>query len=559
LNRLLLFAAGLLALAASTGAAAAFESISAPVGSGNLAVYFVRGSGTGTAAPMPLDEALATGAVKINESPLRPITIDNTSARAVFVPIGTLITGGLQDQVVAQSMIVPPGSTGTPLDIYCIDPFRAAARGDEDPLTFTSNGTLFPWRMARLALLANGSQSKPIELLRQSGIWWSIDTVRAQLSARLGEALEPPRAVTWKDTVGGDARPSALLRAREATWRTSLPLALENRKLAEALAPYQAAFPAQAQGADVIGAVFAINGRIEGAEIYQSHELFGRMWPNLLRAYATQALAASDADASQILPPVSEVNASLAAAQEAAARSPAVAFVVRENEATILAEARDGDGNWIQRSFVPKLVTELAPTASLSTPDAMVASILQSGEVDGRAVASLADRQVVVLQHDDAGQWSTAIAPSLEVARDFAPAQWSDRERIEAERSTAWLRQAAEWQVRRDRHSADVLWAVMVLAFSFGFSVLLVRGAVKVAARGIPVAARVLAVATTRAAALITTGVAELAIIAVATLTILLRLTRRTAAALAGLVHGLARAAAWRPALLRPALVRARD
>ena len=42
----------------------------------------------------------------------------------------------------------------------------------------------------------------------------------------------------------------------------------------------------------------------------------------------------------------------------------------------------------------------------------MVASILQSGEVDGKALTSLADRQVVVLQSDPAGQWSTAIAPS---------------------------------------------------------------------------------------------------------------------------------------------------
>jgi hypothetical protein len=157
-----------------------------------------------------------------------------------------------------------------------------------------------------------------------------------------------------------------------------------------------------------------------------------------------------------------------------------------------------------------------------------------------------------VLQHDGAGQWSTAVAPSLEVARDFPPAQWPEWYRIEAERNIAWLRQAAE---RRDRFSSDVLWAVMVLAFSFGFAVLLARGVVKVAARGVPLAARVLAAATTRAAALITAGVAELAIVAVATLTILLRLTRRVAAALAGL----ARAAAWRPALLRPALVRARD
>src|SRR5262249_55324705 len=159
------------------------------------------------------------------------------------------------------------------------------------------------------------------------------------------------------------------------------PLALENRRLGELQQHYLDAFAVDAAGDEVIGAVFAINGRIEGAEFYQSHELFGRMWPNLLRAYATQALAASDAAADE-LPPVSAVQASLAAAQEDQARGRATGspFVVRESDAAILTEARERDGGWVHRSYVPKLDL----TRSLDTPDAMIAGILQRGEVDGR-------------------------------------------------------------------------------------------------------------------------------------------------------------------------------
>src|SRR5262249_45457113 len=155
---------------------------------------------------------------------------------------------------------------------------------------------------------------------------------------------------------------------------------------------------------DVIGAVFAVNGRIEGAEIYQSHELFGRLCPSLLRAYATQALAASDA-ATEILPPVPVVEASLAAAQAAPQRTPD--SIVRETDDTIYTETRTTDGAWIHRSFVPKL------TQAVDAPDAVVAGILQSGELLGQPITALGDLDVMLSQDAASGHWSAAVSTTL--------------------------------------------------------------------------------------------------------------------------------------------------
>jgi len=42
---------------------------------------------------------------------------------------------------------------------------------------------------------------------------------------------------------------------------------------------------------DAIGYAFAINGKLNSADVYASRELFARMWPKLLKASAIEAMA----------------------------------------------------------------------------------------------------------------------------------------------------------------------------------------------------------------------------------------------------------------------------
>ena len=144
-------------------------------------------------------------------------------------------------------------------------------------------------------MLLNSADSDAVWRLRQSGVWWSIDTLRARLERELGTTLNPAASAPWTRDLSSDNPGMRALSSRSSTWTASLPQALSDLRLGKAQAPYMHAFGRVAEpGAGVSGAVFAINGRVVGAEVYRSPELFRQMWPHLLRSYATEAIAAKE-------------------------------------------------------------------------------------------------------------------------------------------------------------------------------------------------------------------------------------------------------------------------
>jgi hypothetical protein len=398
------FAAGMVTLAALTGPALADPLVSTPVAHDNLSVYFVRGNGSGGAAPLTLDEAVSTGQARVNWREGGPFTVENFSDRSIFVPFATLLAGGLQDQVTATSLLLSPHSGPISLATFCVDPFRSTARDDESPSVFTTPGSLFPARMAKLAMLAGAPDGMAVRNLRQVGVWWTIDSTRAALAAKLGEAMEPPYRPHWESSEFQDRISNPALADRQSPWTTSLPLALENPTLLQAEQVYADAL-AGAPGEDVIGAVFAINGNVEGAEIYQSHALFAAMWPKLLHAYAIAALAAGGENA-QAAPPVEAVEEFLASAQAGAPRQGTSGTAIRDSVAAIYAETKTSDGEWINRSFVATAI----PPAAAASPEASIIGMLKSGEINGRPIRTLDDGDRVVLHRAGHGGWWATIS-----------------------------------------------------------------------------------------------------------------------------------------------------
>lgn len=407
-------AACLVSLWALTGAAFADPvlnyGISSPVVHDNLAVYFVHGNGTGSTAtaPLTLDQAVGSGQAKLRWTDLdTPVTVENLSDHSIFIPFATLLTGGLQDQVTSTSVVLPPHSGPIPLATFCVDPFRSAARDGEDPATLATGGLVFPGRAAKLAMLVAGPQSKAVERMRQAGVWWNIDTTRSELSRRLGGPVEPPRQVHWNTDRLQQQISSAMLAARQSSSITSLPLALENLRLQNAEQAYVDDIEATAEKADdIIGAVFAVNGSVDGAEIYRSHALFAAMWPRLLRAHAIEAIAGTDvAQEAAAAPPVPAVQQFLTAAEAGTARQQGKGqySVLRDSDAAIYAETRAGDGGWINRSFLARS----APVAG--APETAILNMIETGRVDGRPLASLGDRAFLMMRRDPAGAWSGVI------------------------------------------------------------------------------------------------------------------------------------------------------
>jgi hypothetical protein len=386
--------------------------ISNPASGGNLSVYFVEGNGPGGpggSSIMSLDQAVAQGAVKVYQQRSDwstdsaghkiqtngPVALENLSGQSIFLQLGGLVAGGLQDQVIARTTLVPPGPGRISIDTLCVDPFRSVARAGESAIQFSAPSALFPWRMATVTALAANSETAAPQMfsrdVRQLGIWWSMDSLRAALSQKLGVPLEPETPASWNEDE--DLRANTLLADRHASWRTSLPLSLKNPQLATAEEPYVHALEAKGANGKIIGAIFVINGQIEGADIYSSHDLFAQMWPKLLRANATEAIAFSDAKPAH-LPKIRQLRQFLTAAEQAPARDFGSGNAAHESDAAIYTTTVDKDGAWVYRSYVAKL-----PTDAL-LPEGAIVNILESGTVSGQALAGIGDNEMVVLHHD---------------------------------------------------------------------------------------------------------------------------------------------------------------
>jgi len=142
---------------------------------------------------------------------------------------------------------------------------------------------------------------------------------------------------------------------------SSMQLSLENKKVTETAEPNIRSLSKIIDGKpDAVGYAFAINGKVNSAEIYASHDLFQRMWPKLLKASAIEALA--ERNKVKAVPPVdvAAIRAVLSEAERGRESSKDIArrlqVITKESDKAMLFETRDREqkGAWIHRSYVTK-------------------------------------------------------------------------------------------------------------------------------------------------------------------------------------------------------------
>ena len=110
----------------------------------------------------------------------------------------------------------------------------------------------------------------------------------------------------------------------------------------------------------MVGYAYAINGKLNSADVYASHDLFQRMWPKMLQSTAAEAVAERSNKRSAAAPGVAAVESALADADRARVASTEntgrVSVAKKESEKVILFEARDKDqaGEAIHKSYVVK-------------------------------------------------------------------------------------------------------------------------------------------------------------------------------------------------------------
>lgn len=285
---------------------------------------------------LPLKEALAQKKVVVHETGnVNQLAIENVSADAdVFIQSGDIVKGGQQDRVFSTDLILSPKSGRTSIEAFCVEQGRWSRRGNEDARQFSASSNAIVSRDAKLAIKRSKNQGE---------VWQSVAKVQEKLA----------RSFRMSAPVASAASP------------TSLQLSLENKRVAESAHQFGAALRQAAAGqtAAAIGYVFAVNGEIQGADIYASPALFAGLWPKQSEALAIEALSEKTNAASR--PNAKPMTAAAALSFLAAAeRAPAPSFetpnrrtqVVKKDSAkALLVESHDAAAkSWVHRNYTAK-------------------------------------------------------------------------------------------------------------------------------------------------------------------------------------------------------------
>jgi hypothetical protein len=303
--------------------------LSGPYTHRNLTIFLVHGKNLIKGKSfLTLQEALMQKKVVVYETKsVNELSIRNFSNEDVYVQSGDIVKGGQQDRMIGVDLIVPPRSGKLPISAFCVEHGRWSGRGNERAAVFSSSADAVATKEIKLAAKRSNSQG---------GVWQSVTVAQDKLSRNVGA------------------------RVNSTVSESSLQLAVENEKVQETADSYVKALSAIANRSDdVIGYVFAINGKVNSADIYGSNVLFKKLWPKLLKANAIEAIAELQKDkfkpasADSVRGFLSEAEKAKGSDKDVNAR---VNLLTREDDENILFETRDRaqPGAWIHRNYIKK-------------------------------------------------------------------------------------------------------------------------------------------------------------------------------------------------------------
>lgn len=290
--------------------------ISGPYVHDNLAVFLIHGADRLAGKNyLTLQEALEKKIVIVHETgDVNELSVENVSKdQDVYIQSGDIVKGGRQDRTIMADFIVPAASGKMPIAAFCVEHGRWTQRGSESSVAFSSSNESLAGRDLKLAAK---------QRMEQSEVWQQVAANQRKL------------ADSTKASVTAGASPS------------SFQLTLESKAVQGHIEDYLKALEGVTRGEDdVIGYAFAINGKINSADVYGSRALFAKLWPKLLRSSAVEAVAelkkgekfdAAKADAVKAC--IDDAKAGKISAKD---NTPRVELVTRETGQNLLFETRD--------------------------------------------------------------------------------------------------------------------------------------------------------------------------------------------------------------------------
>ncbi|MCI0393150.1 MAG: hypothetical protein MOB07_30840 [Acidobacteria bacterium] len=313
-------------------------TVSQPYACENLSIFLIHGEEKlPEVSLLTLQEALEQKKLIVHETRnVNELAIENLSLEEVYVQAGDIVKGGLQDRVFAFDVIVPAGSGKIPIGAFCVEEGRWRPRRDktgevEPDILFESSEHRVHSQALKFAACVRHSQAE---------VWDKVSEAQDKLSEKLGASV------------------------RERRSATSLQLTLEDERIDQRVERYVRELSPIIDGADgqgdVIGYAFAINGKVNSADLYGSKALFRKLWTKLLKASAVEAVAEFE-DGKNFAPVTADdVKAYLndAARDKAVEKevTQRIRLITQETDKTILQDTCDQkwNGVWVHRSCLVK-------------------------------------------------------------------------------------------------------------------------------------------------------------------------------------------------------------
>jgi hypothetical protein len=247
----------------------------------NLSVFPLKTPGLSGLSYLTLADAVAAGTASVREKSLSgsipEILIENRADKPILILDGEELVGAKQNRTVNITILAPAGKT-TAIPVTCIE----AGRWSSGPMDFD---------VAARMHYSRGRARK-------------MENVSASLE--MCESRSADQSEVWDEI----AQKSERMSVRSATGALSDVFESHSASVDDYVRRLRVE-PGQT------GAIFAIDGKIEGFELFDSPETFSKMFEKLVRSYALDAL--ETAGSPSAVPSVSEAKAfldELANAQE---------------------------------------------------------------------------------------------------------------------------------------------------------------------------------------------------------------------------------------------------
>lgn len=314
-------------LAAQTQRRADYR-ISGPYVHDNLTIFLIHGPNQAAGNLLTLDEAIDQHKVRVYETRnVNELAVENISNEDVFLESGDIVKGGAQDRTLKDDLILPSNSGKVAISSFCVEHGRWSRRGNESLATFGEAHQAIASKQLKMAVKVRSDQG---------AVWDQVAQAQARLSGSLARDV------------------------RAAASPTSFAMTMENPAVVRSIDGYLQQLAGIINGKnDVIGYAFAIDGQMNSADLYASHDLLAKLWMKLLRASAVEAVAVYRPGrkfAPVSLQAAEEMLAIPANTSEVRMLNARTQVVVKETTREVLFETRDRAQRdaWIHRNYLTK-------------------------------------------------------------------------------------------------------------------------------------------------------------------------------------------------------------